>query len=221
MSIALHNNIVVTGHYGSGKTNLSLALAADFRTRGEDVVLADLDIVNPYFRSSDFRAFARENNIALVASEYASSSLDIPALTGRLDAQIMGKNRLIIDAGGDDAGALALGRYAPLLQETGYSMLYVVNTRRFLMKEPEDALALLREIEQAARLQATCIVNCTNLGTETTAEDIRASVPYMETLAKISGLPLAFTVVRRELADELDNFQDLFPVNIYVTTPWS
>lgn len=214
-------NIVVTGHYGSGKTNLSLALAMDFRSRGEAVVLADLDIVNPYFRTSDFRAFAQEQGVELVASDYAGSSLDIPALSGRLDGKIGASAPLIIDVGGDDAGALALGRYAPRLQQTGYVMLYVINAYRYLMKEPEDCVELLREIERVSRLKATHLANCSNLGPETTAQEVRAAQDYAARVSALSGLPIAFTAARRALAEELTEIPDLFPVELYVTVPWA
>lgn len=221
MNIPFEQNIVVTGHYGSGKTNLSLNLAMAFRERGEEVALADLDVVNPYFRSSDFRALAAQNGIDLVASDYAGSSLDIPALTGRLDAAIHAGKRLIIDVGGDDAGAIALGRYAATLRKREYSMLYVVNAYRYLVREPEESAALLREIEAVSRLRATHLVNCSNLGPNTTAEEIRASMDYVHQVAGLTGLTLAFTAARKAVAEQLTDIQDVYPVYVYVTAPWN
>lgn len=220
LEIQWKQNIVVTGHYGSGKTNLSLNLAMAFRQRGEQVALADLDVVNPYFRTSDFRALAEQNGIHLVASDYAGSSLDIPALTGRLDAAIRAGQRLIIDVGGDDVGATALGRYANTLEQHGYSMLYVLNAYRYLMKDPEESVVLLREIEAVSRLRATHLVNCSNLGRETTAGEIRASMDYAHQVAQLTGLPLVLTAARDTIAGELDDIQDIYPVHIYVTAPW-
>lgn len=212
---------MVTGHYGSGKTNLSLNLAMAYRGQGERVVLADLDIVNPYFRTADFGAFAERNGIELVASDYAGSSLDIPALTARLDASIGADARLIIDVGGDDAGAYALGRYAPRLRESGYSMLYVINAYRYLMREPEETLRLLRGIERASRLEATHIANCSNLGPDTAPEEVAASAVYADRVAELCGLPLALTAARREIAGELGGLDNVFPVEVYVTAPWN
>lgn len=224
MQVNFEKNIVVTGHYGSGKTNLSLNLAMDLRKRGKPVVLADLDIVNPYFRTADFRAFAADNGIQLVASDYAGSSLDIPALTASLDPKIGGGDSLIIDVGGDDAGAYALGRYAPRLEETGYTMLYVINAYRYLMKDPAECLSLLRDIEAASRLGATHIANCSNLGPGTTAEEIRVSLEYADKVAALTGLPIALTAVHSGIAadlGELGEREDLFPVEVYVTAPWN
>ena len=195
----------------------------DYRRRGEPVVLADLDIVNPYFRTADFRDFAGENGIEIIASDYAgpNSSLDIPALTGRLDGRIGGEATLIIDVGGDDAGAMALGRYAERVGTEGYSMLYVINAYRYMVKEPGESVVLLREIETASRLRATHIVNCSNLGLETTAAEVRASADYARAVAEQAGLPVCCTAARREIAGELTDIQDVFPVEIYVTAPWN
>jgi hypothetical protein len=218
----LKQTILVTGHYGSGKTNFSLNLAVDFRRQGREVVLADLDIVNPYFRTAEFVDLAKEHGITLVASEFAGprTSLDIPALTGRLDARIGGDATLIIDVGGDDAGAVSVGRYANRIRETGYSMLYVVSAYRYLVRDPAESLVLLREIETAARLSATHIVNNSNLGSETTANEIRAGVAYADKVSALSGLPILCTTAKRELAGELSEIQDLYPVDLYVTAPW-
>lgn len=223
MTAQFAKTIVITGHYGSGKTNLSLNLAMDFRRRGKPVVLADLDIVNPYFRTAEFQDFSRQNGIDLLASDYAGpgTSLDIPALTGRLDARIGGDKPLIIDAGGDDAGAQALGRYAPRIEEAGYTMLYVINRYRYLMKEPEESVRLLRQIEFVSRLRVTHIANCSNLGLATTAEEIRAAMDYARQVAKLADLPIALTAARTQIVDNLSDIPDLFPVEVYVTAPWN
>lgn len=221
MALQLEPTIVITGHYGSGKTNLALNLAVQFRAQGEAVTLADLDIVNPYFRTSDFHGLAQRHGIEMIASEYAGSSLDIPALTGRLDGALGRGGRLIIDVGGDDAGATALGRYARRLKETGYTMLYVVSAYRYLTSEPAESVALLRKIEAASRLQATGIANCSSLGAATTAADVRTSVPYADSVSALTGLPVVLTAAHRGIAHELTDIQELLPVEIYVTTPWN
>lgn len=213
--------VIVTGHYGSGKTNLSLNLAMDFRRRGKEVDLADLDVVNPYFRTSDFREFAAANGIGLIASDYAGSSLDIPALTGRLDAALSGGRALIIDVGGDDAGAMALGRYAPRLEAGAYSMLYVLNAYRYLMRDPRESAGLLREIETASRLKATCLVNNSNLGLETNLKDVEETINYAGEVSGLTGLPVAFTAMEKALAVENSKIRDVYPVEIYVKAPWN
>lgn len=221
MIFNLEKTIIVTGHYGSGKTNLALNLALELRGGGEEAALADLDVVNPYFRTADFKEIAEQNGISLFASDYANSNLDIPALSGGLEGALGGNGTLIVDVGGDDAGAFALGRYSPRIKERPYTMLYVINAYRYLMKKPEDAALLLVEIEAASRLGATHIANCSNLGTETSAEDVLKSIEYAENVAKISGKPLIFTAADKKLASKLTGIRELFPVDIYVKTPWN
>lgn len=216
----LEQTIIVTGHYGSGKTNLSLNLALKLREQGEAVTLADLDVVNPYFRTADFKDIAKRHDIALLASDYANSNLDIPSLSGSLDAKLGAAGTLIIDVGGDDAGAFALGRYAPRIAEKPYSMLYVVNAYRYLMQEPQDAADLLAGIEKASRIKATHIANCSNLGVETTAQDIRKSIPYAEQVSALTNRPLLFTAARTDIAHELTAIENILPISIYVKTPW-
>lgn len=217
----LEKIIIITGHYGSGKTNLSLNLALKLKDGGEAVTLADLDVVNPYFRTADFSEIAKEHGIGLLASDYANSNLDIPALSGALDAKINGEGTLIIDVGGDDAGAYALGRYALEISKKPYSMLYVINAYRYLTQEPKEAAELLTQIEAASRLKATHIANCSSLGTETTAGDIIKSQEYAESVCEITGRPLIFTAAKSELLPELAAMRDIFPVSIYVKTLWN
>ena len=183
------------GHYGSGKTNIAVNYAIHLRQSGEAVTVADLDIVNPYFRTKDSREELAEAGIRLICSEYANTNLDIPALPADLYSITDDKSRYaVIDVGGDDRGALALGRIAPALREEGsYEMLAVINCYRPLTQTPEDALEVMREIEAACGLRFTDIVNNANLGNETTPEHVLEAVPYMEELSRISGLPILWS----------------------------
>ena len=220
----LNRIVVVTGHYGSGKTNLSVNLAMSLRAAGEEVTLVDLDIVNPYFRSADFETLAEENGIRLIAPVYARSNLDIPALDGRLDAELDGGRRIVIDVGGDDAGAAALGRYSAHIKESGgCDMLYVVNAYRYLTRTGGEAAQILGEIECAARLTATAVVNNSNLAEITTAEDISRSAAYARETALQYQIPLLFTAAREDLADAVRAYAPglpVYPVRIYVKKPW-
>ncbi len=221
MHLNLEKTIIITGHYGSGKTNLALNLALWLKGRGETVTLADLDVVNPYFRTADFKPLARERGIALVASDYANSNLDVPAVNAALDAKINGGGYLIIDVGGDDDGARALGRYAGRLVHGGYTMIYVVNKYRPLTRDPKDAAALLGDIETVSRIKATHIANCSSLGAETAAGDILGSLTYAEDVSRLTQRPLLLTAAVKRLESELQNLNGLFPVDIYVKTPWA
>lgn len=187
---------IITGHYGSGKTNLSVNLAVRAAEEGKSAAVVDLDIVNPYFRTADFRQLFEEKGIKLIAPDFACSNLDIPSIQFDVEQLAASEDCLIIDVGGDDAGATALGRYAEALSKYGDSleMLYVVNQRRYLTASPEEAVTLMYEIEAAARMRHTAIVNNTNLGCETTFDIVEGSRRFAESISRKTGLPIAFTV---------------------------
>ena len=212
---------LVTGHYGCGKTNLSLNLALDFARRGEKCAIVDLDIVNPYFRSSDYDELIESHGIRLIAPRYARSALDVPSLPAEIYSVFDSiDGRIIIDVGGDDAGATALGRYASKFASVDYDMIYVINKFRPLTSESGDAAALLSEIETASRLKATGIVNNSHLMDGTGAGTVLCSAEYAQATSKLLGLPLLFTTAPRAIADKL-TIPDIYPVDIHVRTPWS
>jgi len=214
MDIPKERIILVTGHYGSGKTNFTLNLAEYLLARGEELTLIDLDIVNPYFRTGDY---ADKLPCRLVAPEFLGTTLDTPSLTAEIDAVIVSGGRVLVDVGGDDAGSAALGRYSAKIAKAGYAMYCVINAYRGLTREPEEAVGILREIEAASRLTATALVNNSNLGRETVPEDVEASVPYADEVARLTGLPMAATCVRRGFDARVP---EPFPVDIKVTFPW-
>lgn len=217
----LHRIILVTGHYGSGKTNLSLNLALACRHAGQKVVLCDLDIVNPYFRSADFEEQMHREGIETVSPVFANTNLDTPALSAGVSAALSRQDKMvIIDVGGDDAGAIALGRYAPEIAKQPYSMLYVYNCYRYLTQKPEDALEILDEIRAASRLQPHFIVNNSNLGEETDAAVIERSFIPCGELAKKSGLPVLCVSAPRGIAEKLSGSGPVFPIALYVKKPW-
>ena len=198
--------IILTGHYGSGKTSLARQFAHRLRGAGERVSLCDLDIVNPYFRTSDNRGALEAEGIRVVASRYVGGNLDIPALPKELGAALETRDGVtILDVGGDDRGALALGRYAPkIVQLEHYEMLFAVNFYRPRTRTPEDALAVLREVETASGIKATALINNSNLGAQTTAEDVLGTRSGIEALSRLADLPTAGTAARSELKRELD-----------------
>ncbi len=195
------------GHYGSGKTNLAVNYAKMLKKDGYDVLVADLDIVNPYFRSKDSEDELKELGIGLISSQFANTNLDIPSLPQEMYRTVQDKNvYAVMDIGGDDAGAVALGRFAPfILEEDNYDMVFVVNFFRPLSRSAEEAMEVMREIEASSKLKFTSIVNNSNLGDLTTAEDILSTEKEVEKLVELSGLPLKFTSVKESLYNELNN----------------
>jgi len=210
--------VLFAGHYGSGKTNIAISYARWLRHGRTDggprpsVTVADLDIVNPYFRTKDSAATLAAEGIDLVVSEYANSNVDFPALPKEIYALVAGGGHVVMDIGGDDRGALALGRYAEDIRNGGdYEMIGVVNRSRPLTRTPEDAVAVLREVESACGLPFTGIVNNTNLGQETTAHDILDSIPYADEVARLMGVPVLFTCCAASLLGELSASFPVFP----------
>ena len=195
---------VFCGHYGSGKTNIAVNYALARKRAGETVSIIDLDIVNPYFRTKDREQELRDAGVELICSDYAGSHLDIPALPAAMQRPIADRSTTcVLDVGGDDQGAVALGRFADQIKaENDYAMLFVLSFYRPLTQTPEDALDVLREIEAACGLRFTGIVNNSNLGDATTAADIFATAERTEKLCLLSGLPLVATTVRTDLADD-------------------
>lgn len=198
---------ILTGHYGSGKTSIAVQYALRLREAGNAVSVCDLDIVNPYFRSTDHRAELEAAGVSLVTSQFAGSNLDIPALPKELYTAIADKNGYaVLDVGGDDRGAVALGRYVPdLVDEGNYEMLFVANFYRPLTKTAEDALIVLHEVEAACGMRATALVNNSNLGLETSAENVLGTLDRMERFAQLAELPIAFTSVSNRLKEQLEN----------------
>ena len=205
------------GHYGSGKTNIALNYALWLRKQGLKVTVADLDIVNPYFRTKDGEQELREAGIRLISSDYANSNVDLPALPGEAYSLVDDKSVCgVIDVGGDDRGALALGRYVPGIREEGnYEMLFVLNKARPLTRCIDDALEVFYEIEAACALPFTSIVNNTNLGPLTRPEDVIAGARFAEEVGARTGLPVKMNCAMRKLGAALqDTVSNYFPIDI-------
>ena len=208
------------GHYGSGKTNIAVNYALYLRSLGKSVALGDLDIVNPYYRAKDSQAELEAAGIRVIASAYANSNVDVPALPQEMYALTEDRGTCaVLDIGGDDRGALALGRYMPAIaEENDYDMLFVYNHSRPLTRDAQSAIGIMREIEAACGLPFTGIVHNTNLGRETTAETILNAQASVQELCGLSGLPLLFTAVRSDLAPALPHdIGEIFPIKLQKT----
>ncbi len=192
---------ILCGHYGSGKTNVAVNIATELRKTYDAVTVADLDIVNPYFRTKDSAALFEAEGIRLICSAYANSNVDIPALPAEMYALTDDRSmRAVLDIGGDDRGALVLGRLAPaILREGDYEMLAVINMYRPLTRDTASTVEVLREIEAAGGVRFTGIVNNSNLGVLTTPADIYASVDYADAVASSLEIPVVMTSVRQDL----------------------
>ncbi len=206
---------IFLGHYGSGKTNIAVNFAVELKKQYDKVAIADIDIVNPYFRTKDSEELLKEKGIKLICSPYANSNVDIPALPQEIYSVTDDKSvHAILDVGGDERGALALGRLVPKIKvENDYDMFFVVNTFRPLTKDVASIYEVMQEIESACKLKFTGVINNSNLGLETTKEDVLSSIKIVEEFCEKVNIPLKFTTVSESLYDnfkgEIDNLYPL------------
>lgn len=213
---------IFSGHYGSGKTNIAVNYAKAIKKENKEVSIFDLDIVNPYFRTVDAKEDLEKNGVELVVSPYAETNVDIPAMNAMSYKINDDKNRYaVIDLGGDDRGALALGRFSEkILEENNYEFVYVVNTFRPETRDIEGLTEIKNEIEQVAKMKFTAIVNNTNLSTETEIEDIENSFTLVKEFSKKFNLPILFTSLRRDLYNKIQSKENYLPLDLIKYGEW-
>ena len=198
---------IICGHYGSGKTNIAVNMAYDLKAQRDNTAIADLDIVNPYFRTLDSGEDFKKRGIRLICSPFANSNIDTPALPQEMYSITDDKSQsVIVDVGGDDRGAMALGRLSgPIVRENDYDMYMVINCYRPLTRTIDDLMQVREEIELAGRIAFTGIINNSNLGRETRPEDVLDSLAYAQEASEKMKLKIAATSYDIRLDEELRN----------------
>jgi hypothetical protein len=232
LEAALAPITILAGHYGAGKTNLSINLAIDCAAMGKRVTLVDLDIVNPYFRATEQRRILEDHGVSLIAPVFseAGTSLDVPSLTGAIEPafrDVADDSLVIVDLGGDDVGAAALGRFSKTVASRDYALLYVLNRHRNLMQDPADAIENLREIEAVTHLHATALVDNAHMKQLTDDESLADRLGYAQSVGAATDLPLAAKTVPVELCKpNIKIFNDtidstlVYPISLYIKNPW-
>lgn len=218
----VHRLTLVTGHYGTGKTEFAVNLALALAGAGRRVMLADLDIVNPYFRSRERRALLEAAGIRLIATSQACTDADVPAIPAELltileDRSVQG----VLDIGGDPVGARVLARFQPKIVQEDYQLIFVLNANRPEVRTAESAVAYLRSIEAVTGLTCSALVNNTHLCGETTAEEVRKGAALAEEVARETGIPILCHTAEERLAAELTDLDEpVFPITIHMKKPW-
>lgn len=210
---------IVTGHYGSGKTEFAVNLAFRLSAAGCAVTLADLDIVNPYFCSRERKEILTRAGVRVVASKWADA--DLPAINPEVYSLLERGACGIMDVGGDAVGAQVLGRFSHQIECIEHEMLCVVNFNRPETNSVQKAENYLRQIEYSARLKVTGLVNNTHMDQDTTAEDVLYGAELAQELANATGIPLKYHAYDERLMIPAGLPREtLFPMRLYMKKPW-
>ena len=212
---------IITGHYGSGKTEYAVNLALQLAGTGRKTALADLDIVNPYFRSYEQAGRLEAAGIRVIVTSCGGVA-DIPALNPEVLSVFQDPSWTgVLDIGGDPIGARVLARFAPQLRREEFDLLYVLNANRPEVRDAESAAAYLRSIEAVTGLTCSGLVNNTHLCGETTPAEIRKGAALAQEVSRQTGIPiLCHTAERRFLESLSDLGEPVFPIAINMKKPW-
>lgn len=212
---------VFSGHYGSGKTEAALNFAIKKRAEGKSVVIVDIDIVNPYFRTNDASELLTEKGIRLVSNGFASTNVDMPVVPCTAAGVFNADEEVVIfDMGGDDDGAYAIGQYCEYFKKYGYDMHLVINTRRPLTPDAKSICELAQRIESASRLRFSDIYNNTNLGKLTDREVLLSGVPAAKKLSEMMNIPVAYHCGTRDVIKDFPAELETFEINIILKMPF-
>lgn len=216
--------VIVTGHYGSGKTEFSVNLAIDLKKSSEKVSIADLDIVNTYFRTRERGEFLESLGIHVCDSSIKASSLDLPAIPAEVMGIIQDKSvKAVLDIGGDAVGARVLARFAHLVKRVEHDLLFVINANRPETQNTEDVIEYIRAIEETSGLKVTGLVNTTHLLKDTSVEDVVRGHNLAKEVSNAAGIPIAYEVAIESVANQINDEEikeKLFPIKMYMREDW-
>ena len=217
-----HRFIVVTGNYGSGKTEISLNFALQSSCT-ENTTIVDLDIVNPYFRTGEKADILSNSGIRVLMPTYAMTTVDIPALPAEIQSVFeVPSDRVIFDVGGDDTGAAALGRYYPSFMKHRSETLtmMVINCMRPLTMTPDSILDIANRIENRGRLSIDILINNTNLASQTTPEMVEQGEKIILQCAEMKGIKKIYSAGTRHVLEQCHLQFPAFPIDRYMVPDW-
>ena len=213
MGLRLEGVVVLVGSYGSGKSEVAVNLAIHHRRAGMKVRVADLDLVNPYFRSREAEAQLVELGIEVVLPPRPYVQSELPVLSPRVSGLIRRTEGLtILDAGGDAVGAMVLAALGDAFKGHPCQVLQVINPLRPDTSSVAGCARIRRQIEASARLAVTGLVGNANLIDETTPQVVVDGYAFTNEVGSASGLPVVFVTVAEELLPQVDPAQFGCPV---------
>ncbi len=225
MKLNMNGIVIICGNYGSGKTETAVNLAAKSRIGGKAVKIADLDLVNPYFRTREARGFLEDLGVEVVLPDKRYMHADLPILTPAVANMIQDPAELtILDAGGDDVGVTVLAALGDFLSKRDVHMIQVINPFRPFTETIEGCIQIKEEIEASSKLKITSLVSNANLIDETTPEHIIEGYRFIKEVSKTTGLPIEFITASSQMIPALDMNQFHCPVltiDRQLVFPWT
>ena len=212
------------GHYGRGKSQVSINYVTKLREQVEgEVALADLDVVNVYFRSREKKDLMKDLGITPIDSSINTTTLDLPAVSAEIMRPLNDKSvNYVIDVGGDNVGGKVVGRFANQFNSNDYDMFYVVNANREKTQTAKEVLQYIDAIEATSKLKVTGLINNTHMLKETTVEDVLKGQYVAREVSKIRNIPIKYISCLESIVDKLpkDLEGDILPMKLYLREEW-
>lgn len=215
---------IITGHYGSGKSEFTANYALKLRKEIDGkLAVSDLDVVNVYFRSRGLKDMFEENGIHLISSSVDAPTLDIPALSAEIHTPLLNNDyNNIIDLGGDKVGATVIARFRNMIKDDDYDMFFVVNANREKTQTAEEVMKYIDEIEEASQLKVTGLINNTHMLKATTIEDIERGQEVCRQVSKERNIPIKFISCLESIAKDIpsDYEGEIIPITLLLRDGW-
>jgi len=213
---------IFTGHYKSGKTEVAVNFAFRLHEKCQNVAIVDFDIVNPYFRTADVRDELEREGIRVIASRYAGTNVDVPALPSEINMVFEDRGlKAVFDVGGDDLGAKAVSRYRQSFIDDDYELFFVINIKRPLTDTPEKIAAMIGDIEASSRLKVTRLVNNTNMLGHTSVRDVLEGQAAVEAVSERLGIPIGFVSIFQENVGKMEGIKpEKLYMRKFIRLPW-